>query len=194
MTSLTNPSTRSRRHHLAHSIRTLTWYLSSLSDSINVLSSSNPSTNILSYIKCAHPPFTTFLCPSLLSHTTPVSLRNPSALHRAMSSPWSFEEIDSADEFEIPPSPSSPLPRQLVSASHQDLKNDNSAGGISLIASTATSDYTMPAGGTSLLDLLLELRIMIYDLAIPNDYSWNFRMTGKPRTAVKGINLLQSCR
>ncbi|TIA30326.1 hypothetical protein D6C79_09696 [Aureobasidium pullulans] len=111
-----------------------------------------------------------------------------------MSSQWSFQEIDSADEFEIPSSPSSPLPRQLVSALHQDLKNDDSAGEISSITNTATSGHTMHTGGTSFLDLPLELRIMVYDLAIPNDYSWNFRMTGKPRTAVKGINLLQSCR
>ncbi|THX10259.1 hypothetical protein D6D17_03892, partial [Aureobasidium pullulans] len=91
-----------------------------------------------------------------------------------MSSQWSFQEIDSADEFEIQPSPSSPLPRQLVSALHQDLKNDDSAGEISSITNTATSGHTMHTGGTSFLDLPLELRIMVYDLAIPNDYSWNF--------------------
>lgn len=158
--------------------------VSSLSDfHQRSLPQQSPSTkNILSYIKCAHP------------HTTPASLRNSCALLQTMSSQWSFEEIDSADECEIPPSPSCPLPRQRISALNQDLKNDNSAGEISSIVSTATSDYTMPTGGTSFLDLPLELRIMVYDLAIPNDYSWNFRMPGKPKTVVKGINLLRSCR
>lgn len=169
--------------------------VSSLSDSPSTLS---PPTIHQRKISCltssAHTPSTTILCPCCLSHTTPASLRNPSALHQAMSSQWPFEEIDSADEFEIPPSPSSPLPRQLVSALHQDLKNDDSAGEISSITNTATSGHTMHTGGTSFLDLPLELRIMVYDLAIPNDYRWNFRMPGKPKTVVKGINLLRSCR
>ncbi|THY95983.1 hypothetical protein D6C92_04132 [Aureobasidium pullulans] len=43
----------------------------------------------------------------------------------------------------------------------------------------------MPMGGTSFLDLPLELRIMVYDLAIPKDYRWDFRMPGKPKTVVR---------
>ena len=109
----------------------------------------------------------------------------------------STEEMGNVEVIEISSSSPSHAPShdsELDLELHQDLKNDNSAGEISLIASTATSDYTMPRGGTSFLDLPLELRIMVYDLAIPKDYRWNFRMPGKPKTVVKGINLLRSCR
>ncbi|THW95376.1 hypothetical protein D6C90_00839 [Aureobasidium pullulans] len=109
----------------------------------------------------------------------------------------STEELGKVEVIEISSSSPSHAPShdsELDLELHQDLKNDNSAGEISSIASTATSDYTMPMGGTSFLDLPLELRTMVYDLAIPKDYRWNFRMPGKPKTVVKGINLLQSCR
>ncbi|TIA60644.1 hypothetical protein D6C77_04014 [Aureobasidium pullulans] len=109
----------------------------------------------------------------------------------------STEEMGNVEVIEISSSSPSHAPShdsELDLELHQDLKNDNSAGEVLSIASTATSDYTMPMGGTSFLDLPLELRIMVYDLAIPKDYRWDFRMPGKPKTVVKGINLLRSCR
>ncbi|THV77091.1 hypothetical protein D6D28_00611 [Aureobasidium pullulans] len=109
----------------------------------------------------------------------------------------STEEMGNVEVIEISSSSPSHAPShdsELDLELHQDLKNDDLAGEISSIASTATSDYTMPMGGTSFLDLPLELRIMVYDLAIPKDYRWDFRMPGKPKTVVKGINLLRSCR
>ncbi|THX34129.1 hypothetical protein D6D11_09698 [Aureobasidium pullulans] len=98
----------------------------------------------------------------------------------------STEELGKVEVIEISSSSPSHAPShdsELDLELHQDLKNDNSAGEISSIASTATSDYTMPMGGTSFLDLPLELRTMVYDLAIPKDYSLAGRFVKRPKIA-----------
>ncbi|KAH0369267.1 hypothetical protein KCU65_g3372, partial [Aureobasidium melanogenum] len=59
---------------------------------------------------------------------------------------------------------------------------------------TIADDRETSIGGTSFLDLPLELRLMVYDLSIARIQTSKFPLPGQPKPHVSGINLLQSCK